>query len=663
MKLGKIFTAIAAAAMSFASFGMDASAFKYSEFGDVPAKSIVCTNLQEVMTGVAQEVNEKQDKFILGKNLQRGSTVFKLTLGSTDSLGGTDMFPYKSPIYSTGTNFLSNAKIYDYETREIPEIDPLDNLIGARLDDENGQLVVRFRYNNQEAYVPVTGASPVDKLILDVVLDGTQAVGYSHPYDWRLIWSPLDEMDQSEVVESTTSTNILHVTETRTINGLKLTKVKLGIDYMDEINIPEFHDINYSIVNGDATVDGDVVTAQDSGVVNVRATNDLGESRDAEVSVYRYMSQHKYSRFTEDVNANRDRINDWHLNLLNLYRANPTTNRVYYTWNDPTSTKHIGYKGDQFGGQWGKHFFPYQHMTCNSGGGTGFWSTHGIISKHVLLAANHYGDWNHSRAKGMTVYVNWDNKFSGKTAVKLVQYVNLNTWAKENGFTGTDAAMGDIGVYVCRTLDDENVGIPDECLPYIATPDWLNATYGYNWQTNAWGSSDSGGLCCISLNQGATVGLRSTGSLTWSGHSTITTEGKLNYATDLEDPVSDSNYSSGGHCYRKDIALVARRCGFHSVVLGDSGQPVFLYDPAYTVPGKYYDFGNGNEPLVRPMILWSYCSPAGSTSVGLHIKVLKAFCESIGDSLDYILGDPEQSSDTAVVYENAKAANGGGSSN
>ena len=124
MKLGKIITAIAAAAMSFASFGMNASDFKYSEFGDVPAKSIVCTNLQEVMTGVASEVNEKQDKFILGKNLQRGSTVFKLTLGNTDSLGGTGMFPYKSPIYSTGTNFLSNVKIYDYETREIPEIDP-----------------------------------------------------------------------------------------------------------------------------------------------------------------------------------------------------------------------------------------------------------------------------------------------------------------------------------------------------------------------------------------------------------------------------------------------------------------------------------------------------------------------------------------------------------
>ena len=151
--------------------------------------------------------------------------------------------------------------------------------------------------------------------------------------------------------------------------------------------------------------------------------------------------------------------------------------------------------------------------------------------------------------------------------------------------------------------------------------------------------------------------------MTWSGHSTIVTEGKLNFATDEEDPVSSANYSSGGHCYRKDIALVARRCGFHSVVMGDSGQPVFLYDPAYTVPGKYYDFGDGNEPLVRPMLLWAYCSPSGSTSVGLHIKVLKAFCESIGDSLDYILGDPEQSSDTAVVYENAKAANGGGSSN
>ena len=663
MKMRSILATIASAVavvMSSPCFGMDANDFKYAQLGDVPANSMVCTNMPSVISSVADEVNEKQDKFILGKNLQRGSTVFKLTLDRTDSIGGVDQFPYDTPIYSTGTNFMSQVTLYDYVTRQIPELDPLQNKVGARLDTVEGNLVVLFRYNDQETYVPVLSAEAVDKLIIDVVPDEQTACGYSHPYDWRVAWEILSDTSDSSDVTTAMSTNVVGmVIEDVTKIGTTLSKVKLSVDYLDEINVAPFNEVTYTILSGDATIEGDILTANSSGVVRVRATNNLGESRDVEVSCYRYTTIDRYSRHIDDLHPPRDRINDWHLDLLTRYRANPTTNRVYYTWNEPTSTKHIGYTGDQFGGQYGKHFFPYQHMTCNSGGGTGFWSTHGIISKHVLLAANHYGDWNHSRAKGMTVYVNWDNKFSGRTAVKLLQYVNLNTWAKEHGFTGTDASMGDIGVYVCRTLDEENVGIPDECLPYLATTDWLNATYGYNYVTNQYGGSvnNNTGISCISLNQGATIGLRyctggMTGSGMWSGHGTafIETWNPPNYSTDSEDPIKT-------YMQRKDIALYARRTGWHNVVLGDSGQPVFLYDPSLTVPGKTYDFGDGPEPLVRPILLWSYCSPVSSTPVSLHLNVLRAFCESIGDSLDHVLGDIDsQSTDSATTYERAKKA-------
>ena len=641
MKMRSIL-AIVASASALTSFGLDNDDFKYTSFGDTPANAPICTNLPEVVSKVSSEINDKQDKFILGKNLKRGSTVFKLTLENPSS------FPYQSPIYSTGTNFMQQVELYDVNTKEIPHLDASVNNVGARLDtDENGALIVSFRSDDEYKNIKVIEAVPVDKLVVNVELDEQTACGYSHPNDWRIRWNALSETSDSTSRRSSYDTNVIgKVTELVTVSGTKLSKVKLSTEYMDEINIPEFGSVKYSIVSGDATVEGDVITANNSGVVHARATTDTGEHRDAEVSIYRFDSVSTYSRYLEDTNVNRKRINDWHLDLLQKYRANPTTNRVYYTWNSPTSTKHVGWDGDRFVGEYGKHFFPYQHMTCSSSGGTGFWSTHGIISKHVLLAANHYGDWNHSRAVGMTQYVNWDGKFSGKTAVKLLRYVNLNTWAKENGFEGTDASMGDIGVYVISTLDDENAGIPDECLPYIATTDWMNEQYGYNYQTNAWGSSDSGGLCCVSLNQGATIGLRAAGSLTWGNHSAPFREGSINYATDEEDPVNSS-------AFRLDIALIARRCGFHSIVMGDSGQPVFMYDPRFTVPNMSYDFGNGPEPLVRPILMWSYCTAMGSTPVGLHIKVLKAFCESVGDSLDYVLGDVNQTTDQTAITEHA----------
>lgn len=660
MKLKNIFrcavaaVGVAACAMPNA-YAIESDAFKYVPFGDVAASAQICTNMPEVMSAVATEINEKQDKFILGKNLERGSTVFKIVPEEVDTLGGTNKFPFLPAVYSTGTNFMDQISLYDYKTQPIDKVDQTKNLVGAQLThDENDQLVLYFRYNDQDAYVGIKSIEPVDKLIIDVKLDDPVTYGYSHPYDWRVTWKALTDTSESIETSSSVGTSkvgqVYHVYDTYTVTG---SKVQLGSEYMDEVNTPNFNVNKYRVDSGPATIDGSVLTATDSGVVNVSAIADNGDTRSTPVSIYQYSKTTSYANWSTDLLPARRRINDYHLNMLQKYRSNPTTNRTYSTWNSPTSTKHVGYKGDQFTGQYGKHFFPYQHISSSSGS-TGFWSTHGPISKHVMLVANHYGDWNHGRAKGMTLYLNYDGKFSGKTAIKLLEYVNLNTWAKENGFTGTDAACGDVGVYLCRTLDDENVGIPDECLPYLATPDYLNKTYGYSptckvtWSPMFNNMTETAiGVPGIALNQAATVSLRCINGVTWSSWSNPFREGTIDTS---DDPVV-------GY-FRTDIGKLARLCGWHSTVIGDSGQPVYLYDPALTT-GLTYDFGEGDgpEPLLRPILLASHTTAGGGTSVGKCLKVIKAYCESVGDTLDYVLGDIENdSNDTEVITANAEAA-------
>ena len=77
--------------------------------------------------------------------------------------------------------------------------------------------------------------------------------------------------------------------------------------------------------------------------------------------------------------------------------------------------------------------------------------------------------------------------------------------------------------------------------------------------------------------------------------------------------------------------------------MGDSGKPVFLYDPALTT-GQTYDFndGNGPVPLLRPILLACHTTVGGGTSVSRMIKVIKAYVESEGDTLQYVLGDPDK---------------------
>ena len=631
--------------------------FKRVPYGNIPAAQPMVTNVDEVVAAMEKKVDNKADNFILGKNLSASTEYYKLTPSATDSEGGSNRYPYLPFVYSSTTNNPLNAVLYDSKLNRIPGISSTEDGVGSYMtvDADTGAIRLEFKVNGNQISCPVDTIETVVGKVIDAEIEDPTTYGYSNPHDWKVRWQALDDYDEATAVSEEQSTNrvgqVYTTTKSETLtNG----KAELYISYLDEVNAPDFGNITYEVVSGDATIDNNVLTANASGVVKVKATTDIGTVRNVDVSLYQNKREATYSRYTTDLLASRKRVNDYHYNMLLNYRSNPTTNRVYSTWNEPQYVRHIGYNGDQFRGQYGKHFFPYQHMTSQSGG-SGWWSHHGVISKHVLLAANHYGDWNHSRARNMKTYLNWDGKFSGQCPIRLIKYVNLNTWATENGFEGTDTAMGDLGVYVISTAEFDggaNNGIPDECLPYLATADYLNSTYGIHsaiMSTNSSGIAtyeiEKSSLCCISFNQSATIGLRRTSGPTWSDYYNPYSEGTMDFS---DDPVT-SDY------FREDIAKLARRCGWHNVVMGDSGQPIFIYDPALTT-GLTHDFGEGAgaEPLLRPILISCYTTPGSGPSVARCLKVLKAFCASVGDELPYVLGDPDtQSTDNDVIRDNA----------
>ena len=655
MCIRKLLCAAATAAVAFYGNATESSIdFKRVPYGNIPAAQPIVTNVEEVVGNVLDKVDEKADRFILGQNLESIDIFYKLTPSDKDTEGLDSNLPYEF-IYTSSTNVVAGYKLYDKNLMKIPEFSETTmdaDLAAFALDyTQSGALCIRYiDHGGTTTYVTVT-AEETSGRVISATIEGQTTYGYSHPNDWKVYWTALEDYDTATVTETHTQTNVVgQVMSTVTYDTIKNGKAQLEVQYMDEVNAPNFGTVTYTVQDGDATIADNILTATAEGVVTVRATADNGTYRECPVSMYTIRSGTSSTSYDRDAWTNRKRVNDWHLAMLQNYRSNPTTNRVYYTWNEPTSSKHIGYNGDQFTGQYGKHFFPYCHMTVNSGGANGFWWAHGIISKHVLLAANHYGDWNHSRAKGQTAYVNYQGRFGmSRVPVKYVQYYNLNTWAKDNGFEGSDAACGDLGVYVITTApfdDGANNGIPDAFLPNLATLDWMNENYGYNYSITNWNASGiSYGVCGITLNQANTVSLRSFGGPTWSSWPNPYNEGTI--ITSATEPI-------GNMYFREDIALLARRCGWHNGILGDSGQPVFLYDPAYTVAGMTHDFGNGPEPLVRPILLSCHTTAGGGTAVGAHLNVIKAFCESIGDTLDHVLGDIDtQSSDSDVIKQRA----------
>ena len=591
-----------------------------SNFGSIPGNKQVATNFTEIIDDLVYNIVRKQDRFLIGANLDTSDVYYKLTLASTSMEDG--VAPALEYLYASQLS--EGAAIYGPNMKKLTDF---DGTKGWRyiVDDEGTPCVESINSNGHVDYWTFTTA-PVTGAVIKAVFTPPSSYDFSHPHDWRIVWRALDDPDTSVVdTEIPTTNHAGQITSEFVVGVIKNNKAELGVQYFDEVNLPDFTFQGFEVVDGPGTVAGNTLTATESGVVTVRGTADNGQSRDCPVSMYQWKTSTSYSNYSGDTLTERDRINDYHLAKLQAFRANPTTNRYYTTWNDPVATKHWGNPADTFTGAYGRQFFPYQHTTANSGGDASWWWSHGIISKHVVLAAAHYG-WNHNRILNGYAYVNWDNKFSGKLQVKYKKYTNLSEWAANHGFEGSDAQCGDLGVFLIETIGNDNAGIPDECLPYLATADYLNSTY-----KRAGSITDY--IPVITLNQANMVGLRCGFGTDWSSWGNVACETTKIYE---DGTIRDDRF-------RSDVYDYVRRGGWHGPVMGDSGKPVFLYDPALTT-GQTYDFndGNGPVPLLRPILLACHTTVAGGTSVSRMLKVIKAYVESEGDTLQYVLGNPDQ---------------------
>lgn len=608
-----------------------------SNFGSIPGNKQVATNFTEIIDDLTYNLVRKQDRFLLGSNLSTSEVYYKLTLSRTST--EDNLAPSLEYLYASQLS--ENAAIYGPNMKRLVDFD--GNKRWRYVVDEEGLAKVESVNSNGNLDYWTFTSEPVTGLVVSVSIPAQTSFGFSHPKDWRIVWRALDDIDQDVTATDITVTNHCgQVIVTNTVGSIKNNKAELSIEYLDEVNIPNFTFTGFEVVDGPGTIEGNILTASDSGVVTVRGNASNGQSRECPVSMYQWRSTTSYFNHREDTLSARDRINDYHLAKLQAFRQNPTTNRYYTTWNSPESTKHYGNPADTFIGEYGRQFFPYQHTTANSGGDASWWWSHGIISKHVVLAAAHY-DWNHNRVLNGYAYVNWDGKFSGKLQVKYVKYTNLSEWAKANGFEGTDAKCGDLGVFLIETIGNDNAGIPDECLPYLATADYLNTTY-----KRAGSLTDY--LPVVSLNQANMIGLRCGSGTEWSGWGNVACEGSKAYEDGV---IRDARF-------RTDIFDYVRLGGWHAPVMGDSGKPVFLYDPALTT-GQTHDFGDGNGPvpLLRPILLACHTTVASGTSVPRMLKIIKAYCESVGDTLDYVLGDPDtQTTSSSEVKINADLSAG-----
>lgn len=617
--------------------------FAKVQFGDIPANKQIATNVEDVVIKVADAIDKKADRFIAGDNLAVVEYFYKLTPSSTDSSGNPSTYLPFGFVYSNTTNVEEAVKLYNDELHAIAgrpseEAADVGDLQWFALSRDSGTLEFQYRYQGQTVYCPVQSIEQVEGRILNAEFPEKDSYGYSHPNDWKIHWEAMEDAATAEIISTKTVTNVIgQVYKADITEVVKSGRAALTLDYLDEVNLPDFGSVTWSVLSGSGTIAGNIVTATEPGVVRVAATADNGTHREADVALYQWKTSSSEGDYQADAWPARKRVNDYHLGLLQAYRADATTNRVYTT---PGGYTQVGFNGDQYDGKFAKHYFPYAHVTCNNSGYVGQWWSNTPISKHVLLTAHHY----HPSA-GNVIYLDWPGLLGPRVTLKVTRYQHVGTWARNNGFEGTDAVSDDMGLIVVSTADYDggvNAGVPDQYISYVATADYLNATYGIQYGSNVIATNESNnsvyinnGLLGVSLNQVNTLSLRGLYGPDWRSFTTT--------------------YNTYSGRVRSDINAYTSMTPWHNVVGGDSGNPTFLYDPALTT-GVTYDFGEGAgpEPVLRPIALYAYHTAMGGPCVPTKIKVIDAFVKSIGETLPYVLGDPTtQSSDIEVIREKA----------
>ena len=154
----------------------------------------------------------------------------------------------------------------------------------------------------------------------------------------------------------------------------------------------------------------------------------------------------------------------------------------------------------------------------------------------------------------------------------------------------------------------------------------------------------------INLCQANMVRLKAVGTTTWGASYYLGPSESLN--------LNDEQPNYGPYScttVRNDIWQYARKGGWHSLVVGDSGHPTFIYDPAIT--GAY----NG-QTFIRPILLTAATTVSSGSTVPQMTKVIRAFCAwvaeqkgiSLAEEMPYTLGDVDnQSTDVNVINQNA----------
>ena len=607
-------------------------------FGSIPANRQIGTNMFEIVEALRTNILYKQDRHLFGEGLTTDKAIYyKLTLAGT-----SDTYHVPPPhefVYASGLN--SSANIYGPNMLKMTRWDDTANIGYGIYGQDNDKFVALTRDGNKDTWSYTANA--VTGLVVTVDISPTVTYDWSNPKDWRIMWSSDESEDQSIQTDVTNEVvNTARVMTTVERGVTKNSTAQLYVDYLDEKNIPDFSTVAYEITDGAATLVGDRLTATQPGVVKIKGTANNGEARSVDVSMYQWKTTSTISYYGADNPAmlNRKRVNDYILQTLQEHRSTPNTNYTYNIWNSPG---HHANTGDRFTGEWGSIFRPFQFVSTDSSGSASFWWSHAALSKHVLLSAAHYGDYNHNRHLNGFEYFNHDGKMSGRKQVKCVKWYYLAQWATEHGFEGTDTIGHDIGFWV---LDGE---VPDECLPYIASADWLNNYYGVDIDKSK-GEVIQTTMAGINLCQANMVRLKAVGTTTWGASYYLGPSESLNLNNE-QSAYGPYNCTT----VRNDIWQYARKGGWHSLVVGDSGHPTFIYDPAIT--GAY----NG-QTFIRPILLTAATTVASGSTVPQMTKVIRAFCAwvaeqkgiTLAEEMPYTLGDVDnQSTDVNVINQNA----------
>ena len=198
-----------------------------SNFGSIPGNKQVATNFTEIIDDLVYNIVRKQDRFLVGANLDTSDVYYKLTLASTSMEDG--VAPALEYLYASQLS--EGAAIYGPNMKKLTDF---DGTKGWRyiVDDEGTPCVESINSNGHVDYWTFTTA-PVTGAVIKAVFTPPSSYDFSHPHDWRIVWRALDDPDTSVVDTELLSTNHAGQIKSEFVVGvIKNNKAELGLAIM-----------------------------------------------------------------------------------------------------------------------------------------------------------------------------------------------------------------------------------------------------------------------------------------------------------------------------------------------------------------------------------------------------------------------------------------------